>query len=99
MRDFGLVVLRAITGGLLVGHGMQKLFGAFEGHGVRGTGQLMEKLGLRPGEPWAITAGLGRSPFSPTTIAQTKLLPAILLPRSVRAHRRAERHPRPARSA
>src|SRR5918999_5393958 len=55
----GLFMLRATAGGLLAGHGAQKLFGAFDGEGPEGTGQFMEKLGLRPGEQWAITAGLG----------------------------------------
>ncbi len=54
-------MLRATLGGLLVGHGAQKLFGAFEGHGVEGTGKMFERLGLEPGEPWAITAGVGES--------------------------------------
>ena len=59
MRNLGLLTLRATVGGLLIGHGMQKLFGAFEGHGVQGTGQFMEQLGLQPGERWALTAGIG----------------------------------------
>src|SRR5918911_872862 len=59
MRDFGLLILRLTLGGLLAGHGAQKLFGAFEGHGIQGTGQFMESLGLEPGEQWATTAGLG----------------------------------------
>jgi putative oxidoreductase len=59
MRDFGLLILRLTLGGLLAGHGAQKLFGAFEGHGIQGTGAFMEKLGLAPGERWALTAGLG----------------------------------------
>ena len=59
MRDLGLLLLRLTLGGLLAGHGAQKLFGAFEGHGIKGTGQFFEKLGLAPGERWALTAGLG----------------------------------------
>jgi putative oxidoreductase len=59
MRDFGMFILRMALGGLLAGHGAQKLFGAFEGHGIEGTGKWMESMGLRPGERWAFTAGLG----------------------------------------
>jgi putative oxidoreductase len=61
MRDFGILLLRVTVGGLLAGHGSQKLFGAFEGHGIKGTGQFFEALGLQPGERWAATAGLGES--------------------------------------
>ena len=60
-RDSGLFLLRATLGGLLVGHGAQKLFGAFEGHGIERTGEVFERLGLAPGRPWAITAGLSES--------------------------------------
>lgn len=34
MRDLGLTVMRGVTGGLMAGHGAQKLFGAFEGPGL-----------------------------------------------------------------
>ncbi len=60
MRDLGLLLLRGTLGGLLAGHGAQKLFGMFEGHGIEGTGGFFEnKLGLRPGQYWAVTAGAG----------------------------------------
>jgi putative oxidoreductase len=59
MQDLGILTLRLTVGGLLAGHGSQKLFGAFDGGGPEGTGKFMEQLGLRPGEQWAITAGLG----------------------------------------
>ena len=59
MRDLGTLVLRVGLGGLLVGHGSQKLFGAFEGHGLQGTGKWLESMGYRPGERWALMAGLG----------------------------------------
>jgi putative oxidoreductase len=49
--------LRVVVGGLFVGHGTQKLFGWFGGGGPAGTGQLFEKLGLRPGRRNAIAAG------------------------------------------
>jgi putative oxidoreductase len=53
----GLALLRWIVGGLFVGHGTQKLFGWFGGHGPDGTGQLFESLGLRPGRRHAVAAG------------------------------------------
>jgi len=59
MRDFGRLLLRVTLGGLLVGHGAQKLFGVFEGGGLEGTGQHFETLGLSPGREWARRAGMG----------------------------------------
>jgi putative oxidoreductase len=53
----GLNVLRAIIGLLFVGHGTQKLYGWFGGHGLDGTGQAFESLGLRPGRKHATMAG------------------------------------------
>lgn len=55
--DAGLLALRVVTGGLLAGHGAQKLFGSFGGHGLAGTAGWLESLGLRPGKPWALMAG------------------------------------------
>ncbi len=37
MRDIGLLILRLAVGGLLAGHGSQKLFGWFSGPGLKGT--------------------------------------------------------------
>ncbi len=59
MHDVSLLILRLTQGGLLAGHGAQKLFGAFGGHGLKGTGGFMEKLGLKPGQRWAALAGAG----------------------------------------
>lgn len=53
----GTALLRATVGGLFVGHGTQKLFGWFGGHGVEGTGGFMESLGMKPGKHNAIAAG------------------------------------------
>jgi putative oxidoreductase len=53
----GTLALRGIAGPLFVGHGTQKLFGWFGGHGVEGTGGFFENLGLRPGKRNAIAAG------------------------------------------
>lgn len=57
-EDMGLLAMRVVTGGLLAGHGAQKLFGVFEGPGLKGTAGMMESLGLQPGERWGLAAGL-----------------------------------------
>ena len=56
MRDIGLLILRLAVGGLLTGHGSQKLFGWFSGPGLKGTARWLESLGLKPGTPWATVA-------------------------------------------
>jgi putative oxidoreductase len=56
MRDIGLLILRLVMGGLLVGHGSQKLFGWFSGPGLKGTAGFLESMGLKPGTPWATAA-------------------------------------------
>jgi putative oxidoreductase len=53
----GRLILRAVVGGYFVGHGTQKLFGWFGGHGPDATGQFFESLGLRPGKHHALAAG------------------------------------------
>jgi putative oxidoreductase len=58
MSDLAALILRAVQGALLAGHGAQKLFGWFNGPGLQGTSGFMEMLGLRPGRPWAVLAGL-----------------------------------------
>ena len=50
-------LLRALIGGLFIGHGTQKLFGWFGGHGIEGTSGFFESLGLKPGKRNAIAAG------------------------------------------
>jgi putative oxidoreductase len=57
--DTGLLIVRLVVGLLLAGHGAQKLFGWFGGHGIAGTGQFMESLGYRPGKVNAALAGTG----------------------------------------
>lgn len=59
MPNLGLLLLRLIVGGLLAGHGAQKLFGSFDGPGFSGTADFMEKLGLKPGHIWAGLATTG----------------------------------------
>ncbi|HVC80499.1 MAG TPA: DoxX family protein [Chloroflexota bacterium] len=57
-EDVGILAARVVTGGLLAGHGAQKLFGVFEGPGRKGTAGMMESMGLRPGEHWGLMAGM-----------------------------------------
>ena len=53
----GRLLLRGVVGPLFVGHGTQKLFGWFGGHGIEGTSGFFEQLGLRPGKRHATAAG------------------------------------------
>ena len=56
--ELGLLVLRLVVGLLFMGHGAQKLFGWFGGHGLAGTAGFFEQgLGLRPGKLHATGAG------------------------------------------
>jgi putative oxidoreductase len=55
--DTGLAVLHIAVGLLFMGHGAQKLFGVFGGHGLEGTAGFFESLGLRPGRFHATAAG------------------------------------------
>ena len=55
--DLALFALRAVVGLLLVGHGAQKLFGAFGGGGLDGTAGMFDNIGLRPGWLHARAAG------------------------------------------
>jgi putative oxidoreductase len=53
----GLLLARLVIGGLMFGHGTQKLFGWFGGHGRAGTAGFFESIGLRPGDRHAVAAG------------------------------------------
>ena len=55
--DVGLLLLRLTTGLLLAGHGSQKLFGLFGGHGLVLTGKWFAHVGYRPGQVFAGLAG------------------------------------------
>ena len=55
------LLLRLIVGGLFIGHGTQKLFCWFGGHGLDATAQGFEQMGLHPGKPHAIAAGVGEA--------------------------------------
>ena len=58
---FGMTLVRVLLGGLMIGHGTQKLFGWFGGHGIEGTGQFMESIGYKPGKASAMAAGLAET--------------------------------------
>src|SRR5438067_6975627 len=59
--EFGLLLLRVVVGVLFIGHGTQKLFGWFDGHGLEGTGGFLESLGYRPGKRFAVLGGLAEA--------------------------------------
>jgi amino acid transporter len=58
MLDFVLFVVRLILGWVFIYHGAQKLFGAYGGYGLHGTGGYMASLGLHPGLLWAAVGGV-----------------------------------------
>jgi putative oxidoreductase len=53
----GTLAIRGTLGPLFVGHGTQKLFGWFDGHGLDATAAGFDSMGLRPGKRHAIAAG------------------------------------------
>lgn len=55
--SFAPLALRVPAGIIFMAHGAQKLFGAFGGHGLEGTGQWMASIGLEPGYLMALMAG------------------------------------------
>ncbi len=56
--DLGLLILRLVVGLLFVGHGAQKLFGIWGGHGLKGTAGFFEGIGLKPGHVHATAAAV-----------------------------------------
>lgn len=73
--DIGLLALRLTAGGLLAGHGAQKLWGVLGGFGLEGTGGWLESLGYKPGKTWALVAGGGE--FSSGVLTALGLLHPI----------------------
>ena len=59
--SLGTLAIRGIVGPLFVGHGVQKLFGWLDGHGLEGTGGFFESLGLKPGKRHATAAGVAET--------------------------------------
>ena len=58
MMALGLLILRVLVGALFIGHGTQKLFGWFGGHGIDGTAGFMESVRYRDGRKAAVLAGV-----------------------------------------
>lgn len=52
--DIGMLALRAIVGLTLAGHGAQKVFGWREGPGPVAWRGVMERMGMRPPQVWAV---------------------------------------------
>jgi putative oxidoreductase len=59
--SYGLLLLRVVIGGTLFAHGAQKLFGWFDGHGLRGTAGFFGSTGWRLPLLMAFLAGLGET--------------------------------------
>ena len=57
----GRLLLRLTVGGFFFGHGTQKLFGWFGGHGLDATAQMFDGLGMRPGRRNAVAAGVAEA--------------------------------------
>jgi putative oxidoreductase len=57
----GRFVLRVTVGGLMMGHGLQKLSGSFDGPGLEGTEKMMGAIGLHPAKQQALAAALSET--------------------------------------
>lgn len=57
--SLGLLILRVVVGLLLAGHGAQKLFGWFGGHGFAGTVGFLQAKGFKPAGFWTLLGVLG----------------------------------------
>ncbi|MHB8506613.1 MAG: DoxX family protein, partial [Acidimicrobiales bacterium] len=53
--------LRIGLGGLMAGHGLQKLAGKFGGAGLDAAAQGFERMGFEPGKPYATAAGIAET--------------------------------------
>lgn len=56
-KNFSLIPVRLALGAIFIGHGGQKLFGLWGGHGLQGFAGYLEGMGLKPGMLMAILAG------------------------------------------
>jgi putative oxidoreductase len=82
----GRFLLRVTVGGLMMGHGLQKLNGSFGGPGLQATQESMGALGLHPAKQQGLAAALSEtigggltaagflSPLGPALITGTMLV-------------------------
>ena len=57
VNEYAEPILRIVLGGVLIPHGMQKLFGAFGGMGFAGNAALFDRIGYTPGIFWGTLVG------------------------------------------
>ncbi len=72
MTALGLLILRLGIGLILAAHGAQKLFGWWGGPGMTKWAQAVQRLRIRPAQPWAWVAAL--SEFGGGLLLATGLL-------------------------
>jgi putative oxidoreductase len=58
MLSLGLLILRLAVGLTIAGHGAQKMFGWWEGPRISGFSAGLERMGVRPGRPFAVLSAL-----------------------------------------
>lgn len=54
----GLLAVRVASGSLLAAHGSQKLFGWFDGPGLKNWNSMNESMGMTPGAVWGPAGGM-----------------------------------------
>lgn len=59
MSHVALFVLRVVMGSLVAGHGSQKMFGWFDGPGLKKWSSITESMGMKPGSFFGPAGALG----------------------------------------